>query len=256
MSAQKRSASVTARHLRAGRPGRHGRVRRPHGRSTTRSPSSRSRSTPTRSRGAAAPARPEFERLTTTIHLHGGGEEGLGEDVTYDPELQRAQQDAGPVLPLAGELDARLLLAPPRRRSTSSAAPTPGMPAFLDYRRWAFESAAADLALRQAGRSLADVLGREPRPITFVVSLRLGEPPSAEPVTRRLAAYPGLRFKLDSSPAWDDDAARRARRDRRRRVDRLQGRLQGHAGRRRRPIPTSTGAAPRPSPRPGSRIPT
>ena len=71
------------------------------------------------------------------------------------------------------------------------------MPAFRDYRRWAFESAAADLALRQAGRSLADVLGREPQPIDFVVSLRLGEPPSVEPVTRRLAAYPGLRFKLD-----------------------------------------------------------
>ena len=75
------------------------------------------------------------------------------------------------------------------------------MPAFRDYRRWAFESAAADLALRQAGRSLADVLGREPQPINFVVSLRLGEPPSAEPVTRRLAAYPGLQFKLDYSPA-------------------------------------------------------
>ena len=79
------------------------------------------------------------------------------------------------------------------------------MPAFRDYRRWAFESAAADLALRQAGRSLADVLGREPQPITFVVSLRLGEPPSAEPVTRRLAAYPGLRFKLDATPSWDDE---------------------------------------------------
>ena len=66
----------------------------------------------------------------------------------------------------------------------------PGMPAFRDYRRWAFESAAADLALRQAGRSLADVLGREPQPIHFVVSLRLGEPPSAEPVdppARRLS---------------------------------------------------------------------
>ena len=79
------------------------------------------------------------------------------------------------------------------------------MPAFRDYRRWAFESAAADLALRQAGRSLADVLGREPQPVNFVVSLRLGEPPSAEPVTRRLAAYPGLQFKLDYSPAWDEE---------------------------------------------------
>ena len=54
------------------------------------------------------------------------------------------------------------------------------------YRRWTFHSAALDLALRQAGRPLHEVLKRPPRPVTFVVSLRLGEPPSLEPVTRRL----------------------------------------------------------------------
>ena len=38
----------------------------------------------------------------------------------------------------------------------------PGQHAFLDYRRWAFESAALDLALRQAGLSLGGAVGREP----------------------------------------------------------------------------------------------
>jgi hypothetical protein len=33
----------------------------------------------------------------------------------------------------------------------------------LRFRNWAFESAALDLALPQAGRSLHDVLGLEPR---------------------------------------------------------------------------------------------
>ncbi len=147
---------------------------------------------------------PEFERRTTIVHLSGGGEEGLGEDVTYSPELQEAQQETGPVLPLAGTWT---LDSFSRRLAELDLfhGADPGMPAFLHYRRWAFESAAADLALRQSGRSLADVLGREPRPIAFVVSLRLGEPPSAEPVTRRLAHYPDLRFKLDSAPAWDDE---------------------------------------------------
>ena len=42
------------------------------------------------------------------------------------------------------------------------------------YRRWAFDSAALDLALRQNGLSLAQALDREARPVTFVVSLRLG----------------------------------------------------------------------------------
>jgi L-alanine-DL-glutamate epimerase-like enolase superfamily enzyme len=73
------------------------------------------------------------------------------------------------------------------------------------YRRWTFHSAALDLALRQAQRPLHDVLGREARPMTFVVSLRLGEPATIEPVTRRLARYPALRFKLDATSSWTPD---------------------------------------------------
>jgi L-alanine-DL-glutamate epimerase-like enolase superfamily enzyme len=72
------------------------------------------------------------------------------------------------------------------------------------YRRWAFESAALDLALRQAGISLAEALGLEPRPVTFVVSMRLGDPPSVERVHELLATYPGTRFKLDPTSDWDD----------------------------------------------------
>jgi hypothetical protein len=32
--------------------------------------------------------------------------------------------------------------------------------------------------------------------------MRLGEPPSIEPLRRRLDAYPGLRFKLDPTSSW------------------------------------------------------
>ena len=63
------------------------------------------------------------------------------------------------------------------------------------YRRWTFHSAALDLALRQAGQPLHAALGREPRPLTFVVSLRLGEPATMAPIeqpagstTRRCAS--------------------------------------------------------------------
>jgi L-alanine-DL-glutamate epimerase-like enolase superfamily enzyme len=145
----------------------------------------------------------DFTRVTTVIRLRGGGEEGIGEDVVYDAVDHDAAQEAGPVLPLAGAwtLDSFSDLLDGLDLFHGQ---DPGLPAFRDYRRWAFESAAADLALRQAGMSLAEALGRQARPIAFVVSLRLGEPPSLEPVTRRLAAYPGTRFKLDSSPSWDD----------------------------------------------------
>jgi len=144
-----------------------------------------------------------FERLTTLVRLRGNGEEGIGEDVTYDPDDQRRQQELGPALALAGSwtLDsfaahiAGLDLFP---------AGAPEQPAFLLYRRWAFESAALDLALRQAGRGLAEVVGRTPRPVRFVVSSRLGEPATFGPVEGRLAVYPDLRFKLDATPDWDE----------------------------------------------------
>ena len=128
---------------------------------------------------------PEFTRETTTVHLAGTGEEGLGEDVTYGAEEQDAQQSRGPVLPLAGDwtlhtFSQHLETLPLFERE-------PEMHAFLDYRRWAFESAALDLALRQAETSLHEHLGREPKPVTFVVSMRLAPIPAegeeAEPST-------------------------------------------------------------------------
>ncbi len=145
-----------------------------------------------------------FERVTTVIRLHGGGEEGLGEDVTYDADLQTAQQEHGPTLPLAGTWTFDSFSQMLGELDTFPAGPT-DREVYRNYRRWGFESAALDLALRQAGRSLADAVGREPGPITFVVSSRMGEPPTIAPVTRRLAVYPDLRFKLDGTPDWTDD---------------------------------------------------
>jgi hypothetical protein len=152
----------------------------------------------------------DFERLTTVVKLRGGGEEGIGEDVVYDPIDHIAQQDHGPPQGLAGsftfaEFSDQLggidlfPAGPPVREHTSR-----------DYRRWAFESAALDLALRQAGTNLAAALGREPRPVNFVNSMRLagfdtGERSSIEPLKARLAVYPTLRFKLDPTNDWDDE---------------------------------------------------
>jgi len=143
-----------------------------------------------------------FTRKSTTVHLRGGGEEGLGEDVTYDAEDHEAAWAAGPVLPLAGTHTLRSFSAHLATLDLFTARPPEHEPS-RHYRRWAYESAALDLALRQAGAPLHEVLGREPRPVTFVVSLRLGEPPSLEPVTRRLERYPDLRFKLDATSDWD-----------------------------------------------------
>ena len=70
------------------------------------------------------------------------------------------------------------------------------------WRNWAFQAAALDLALNQAGRPLHEIVGREPAPVRFVNSLGLGDPPTFDPIRRRLDRHPGLRFKLDVTPAW------------------------------------------------------
>jgi L-alanine-DL-glutamate epimerase-like enolase superfamily enzyme len=151
----------------------------------------------------------EFTRVTTVVRVRGGGAEGVGEDVTYAPELQDAFQhtfSAGG-LPIAGRWSSFDELS--RFLATVDLFPD-GLaePVYRAYRRWAVESAALDLALRQAGRSLAEALGRELRPVRFVVSLRLGDPPTLEPVRARLALYSDLRFKLDPTPGWDEPLVR------------------------------------------------
>jgi hypothetical protein len=153
--------------------------------------------------GLSVQVSPEFTRRTTVIRLRGGGEEGIGEDVTYAADDQEAFQEEGPTLPLAGshhtidsfsELVEHLALWPSG----------PALEQFRPYRRWAFESAALDLALRQAGKTLADVLGREPKPVSFVASMRFGDPATIAPLRAWLDLYPSLRVKLDPTLTWDD----------------------------------------------------
>jgi hypothetical protein len=143
-----------------------------------------------------------FERLTTIVHLTGGGVEGVGEDVVYQAEDHVALQEAGPVH--AQALAGRWTLGEfcERVDALDLFPVEPQWEVSRLYRRWTFHSAALDLALAQAGRPLHAVLKREPRPLTFVVSLRLGEPPSLEPLQRRLARYPNLHFKLDPTSSW------------------------------------------------------
>ncbi len=141
-----------------------------------------------------------FERLSTVVTMRGDGVEGVGEDVVYASEDHIALQQAGPVLNLAGrytlgefcELVDSLDLFPV----------APQWEVSRLYRRWTFHSAALDLALRQSDKPLHEVLGRDPSPVRFVVSLRLGEPPTLAPIERRLVRYPTLHFKLDPTSSW------------------------------------------------------
>jgi hypothetical protein len=132
-----------------------------------------------------------WTRVTTTVVLAGAGKTGLGEDVTYDAEMHDGVPDG---LMLAGTWS----LEDFSHRLGSFEGLTEG------FRRWAFESAALDLALRQRGIGLGEALGREERPVRFVVSTR------AAP-ERWLAVAPELELKLDAEQDWDRKLLRRLR---------------------------------------------
>jgi hypothetical protein len=132
-----------------------------------------------------------WTRVTTTVVAEGDGVTGQGEDVTYDAATHDGVPDE---LMLAGTWSFEDL----SNRLDDFEELTEG------YRRWAFESAALDLALRQSERGLGEALGREERPVRFVVSTR------ADP-QRWLDVAPVLEFKLDAETDWDRELLRRLR---------------------------------------------
>lgn len=149
-----------------------------------------------------------FTRTTTVVSLRGDGETGYGEDVTYDGAAHDALADSGEAFPVTGEDtldgvsdrlgDLDLFLGADPEQSV-----------FRNYRRWAFESAALDLALKQRGTTLAERLDRESDPVRFVVSTRLEEPPTGDRVLEWLERDAGLEFKLDPTAEWTTDVIER-----------------------------------------------
>jgi L-alanine-DL-glutamate epimerase-like enolase superfamily enzyme len=106
----------------------------------------------------------------------------------------------GPFLPLAGEWTLESFCD---HLATLDQWPVPARFEMAKrWRNWAFEAAALDLALNQAGLPLHAALEREPRGVRFVNSLGLGDPPAFETLQKRLDSYPQLRFKLDADARW------------------------------------------------------
>lgn len=138
---------------------------------------------------------------TTQLRLRGAGEEGIGEQVGMPADQESLRASDYPLTgtwPTLADFLAHL--------DTIDMWPEP--PEWelqRQWRRWTFESAALDLALRQAQTSLAEVLGRTPQPLTFVNSFGLGDPPDIDKVAARRAAQPTVGFKLDVAPSWTQE---------------------------------------------------
>jgi hypothetical protein len=129
-----------------------------------------------------------WTRVTTTVVLEGDGATGEGEDVTYEAEMHDGVPDE--LMP-AGTWSLEDL----SHHLDEFEELTEG------FRRWAFESAALDLALRQSEVGLGEALGREERPVRFVVSTRSAP-------ERWLEFAPELEFKLDAEVDWDRELLR------------------------------------------------
>jgi len=147
---------------------------------------------------------PAFERVSTVVVLRGDGRTGRGEDVTYEADHHDDLLDADPDLDgvLAGdwtfdEFSARL------NQTDLWPAGLPERRDFVDYRRWGFEAAALDLALRQAEESLADRLDAAHDPVRFVVSSRLPEGDTGR-VETLLSRSPDAELKLDPTSDWPE----------------------------------------------------
>jgi hypothetical protein len=123
-------------------------------------------------------------RTTAVVELRGGSERGSGEDVTFQ-EADRLD-DASRLFGLAGARTLGGLWE--LLDSTDLFERAPIHDVVRNYRRWAVEAAALDLALRQASLSLCDVVGREPLPVSFVVS----------PAPGMLRRFPRSRLKVDA----------------------------------------------------------
>ena len=138
---------------------------------------------------------------TTQLRLKGCGEEGIGEQVGMAPVQHSLRASHYPLTgewstlaDFLGHLDTIDMWPEPPEHELER-----------NWRRWTFESAALDLALRQSGTSLPEVLGRAPQPVTFVNSFGLGDPPDIDKVARRRAQHPTVGFKLDVAPSWTQE---------------------------------------------------
>jgi hypothetical protein len=142
------------------------------------------------------------DRITALLALHGGGHTGLAEEIgLMEPADYDTFTALAGSLPLAGRWTVASFAA--HVRTLALFAEPPQWELMRNFRTWAFESAALDLALRQAETSLPALLDLAPRPVTYVNSLGLGDPPSFALLGGRLATYPEMRFKIDASFLWD-----------------------------------------------------
>ena len=140
----------------------------------------------------AVPSYPGGPRPSSTLVLECAGHAGRGEHVGWTDEAHAGFAERVAALPLARCTTVADAGALARERL-----PDP-------YDRAALETAAIDLALRQAATDAFLLCGKAPRPVRYVLSFERVADPAAR-ARSELAPNPGLELKVDADPAWSDD---------------------------------------------------
>lgn len=135
-----------------------------------------------------------FTRKTTIIKFSGHGATGRGEDVIYEPE-----KHVYPELDLEGSYTFQEFSQ--KLNEIDLFEDVEHSKADYNYRRWALESAALDLALKQNNLSLAEALEREYHPLRFVVSPSMNSP-DLNKLKNLIDLNDSIEFKLDASEQW------------------------------------------------------
>ena len=160
--------------------------------------------------GSSGPSPPASSARRTVIALQGAGEEGRGEDVTYEAGRPRRPAAGRPGARARGRVDVRLVLRAPRRARHlpglhARAGRLPPLPALGASSRRRWTSRCARPARRCTSCSAATA-----EPVTFVVSSRMGDPPTLDPVARRLARLPDAALQARRHAGLDRRADRAA----------------------------------------------
>ncbi|WP_340101951.1 hypothetical protein [Salinibaculum salinum] len=144
----------------------------------------------------------EATRVTSTFVLLGEDEFGAGEDVTHEPVDHEALPEPL-TFDFAGEYTFDEFSQSLKAVDLFPTKP-PEYEISRTYRRWAVESAALDLALKQNDTTLASRFGRERAPVRFVASPPV---PDGDPtrVGEILAVNPACEFALQPTDAWTAD---------------------------------------------------
>lgn len=139
---------------------------------------------------------------TSTINIYGDGKTGYGEDVTFLPQYHDDLEGVCRRVVANDHLTLGEFVKSIRELEIFGVKPNDHES--VCCRRWAFESAALNLALKQNSKSIGDFTNIQWVNPSYVVSLRVQSPKEIDRIKSILDILPSQKFKVDATSSWSD----------------------------------------------------